>query len=158
MSGGRSGKNWTVGTLKSRGWTEMLVKELLPKPVYRHFNGRSVRTWNKETVVEAEKSERFQASAEAAKKQRTEEAEREKEETASLLAASLSLVEESWRLPEGAEPEAALLAGHYHRGILSMMKSGAQRSLREGKAMSYVGHLLALRQHAGDGDTSPPRR
>ncbi len=155
MSGGRSGKNWTVGTLKSRGWTETLVKELLPKPVYRHFNGRSVRTWNKETVVEAEKSERFRAAAEAAKKQRTEEAEREKEETASLLEASLSLVEESWRLPEGAEPEAALLAGHYHRGILSMMKSGAQRSLREGKAMSYVGHLLALRQHAGDGDAAP---
>ena len=155
MSGGRSGKNWTAGTLKSRGWTEPLVKELLPKPVYRHFNGRSVRTWNKETVLEAEKTERFTAAAEAVKKQRTEDQEREKVEYDALLEASLSLLEEAWQLPEDAETEAALLAGHYHRGILSMMKGGAQRSLREGKAQSYVGHLLALRQHAGDGDASP---
>ncbi len=155
MSGGRSGKNWTAGTLKSRGWTEPLVKELLPKPVYRHFNGRSVRTWNKETVLEAEKTERFTAAAEAVKKQRTEDQEREKAEYDALLEASLSLLEEAWQLPEDAEREAALLAGHYHRGILSMMKGGAQRSLREGKAQSYVGHLLALRQHAGDGDASP---
>ncbi len=155
MSGGRSGKNWTAGTLKSRGWTEPLVKELLPKPVYRHFNGRSVRTWNKETVLEAEKTERFTAAAEAVKKQRTEDREREKAEYDALLEASLRLLEEAWQLPEDAERETALLAGHYHRGILSMMKGGAQRSLREGKAQSYVGHLLALRQHAGDGDASP---
>ena len=155
MSGGRSGKNWTAGTLKSRGWTEPLVKELLPKPVYRHFNGRSVRTWNKETVLEAEKTERFTAAAEAVKKQRTEDQEREKAEYDALLEASLSLLEEAWQLPEDVGTEAALLAGHYHRGILSMMKGGAQRSLREGKAQSYVGHLLALRQHAGDGDASP---
>ena len=155
MSGGRSGKNWTAGTLKSRGWTEPLVKELLPKPVYRHFNGRSVRTWNKETVLEAEKTERFTAAAEAVKKQRTEDAEREKADYDALLEASLRLLEEAWQLPEDAETEAALLAGHYHRGILSMMKGGTQRSLREGKAQSYVGHLLALRQHAGDRDASP---
>ena len=130
MSGGRSGKNWTAGTLKSRGWTEPLVKELLPKPVYRHFNGRSVRTWNKETVLEAEKTERFTAAAEAVKKQRTEDQEREKAEYDALLEASLRLLEEAWQLPEDAETEAALLAGHYHRGILSMMKGGAQRSLR----------------------------
>ena len=117
MSGGKNGKNWTAGTLKSRGWTDALVRELLPKPVYRHFSGRSVRTWNKETVVEAEKTERFLAAAEAAKRQRSQEEDREKEESAALLAASLALVEECWRLPEGAEPEAALLAGHYHRGF-----------------------------------------
>ncbi len=155
MSGGKYGKNWPVGTLKSRGWTEALMKELLPRPVYRHFNGRSVRTWNKEAVAEAEKTERFIAAAEAAKQQRTEDEERDKEESAALLEAALRLLEECWQLPEGAEPEAALLAGHYHRGILSMMKSGAQRSLREGKAMSYVGHLLALRQHAADGEAAP---
>ena len=70
MSGGKNGKNWTVGTLKSRGWTEELLRELLPKPAYRHFNGRSVRTWNKETILEAEKSERFLSEAEAAKAER----------------------------------------------------------------------------------------
>ena len=154
MSGGKSGKNWTAGTLKSRGWTDALVRELLPKPVYRHFNGRSVRTWNKELVIEAEKSQRFAEAAEAAKKERSEAEEREKEASAALLAASLALVEECWQ-PGEEETDVSLLAGHYHRGILGMMKSGAQSSLRSGKAMSYAGHLLALRQHAGDGDASP---
>ncbi len=154
MSGGKSGKNWTIGTLKSRGWTDALVRELLPKPVYRHFNGRSVRTWNKELVIEAEKSQRFAEAAEAAKKERSEAEEREKEASAALLAASLALVEECWQ-PGEEETDVSLLARHYHRGILGMMKSGAQSSLRSGKAMSYAGHLLALRQHAGDGDASP---
>ncbi|MBR4692431.1 MAG: hypothetical protein IKP17_06710 [Oscillospiraceae bacterium] len=154
MSGGKSGKNWTIGTLKSRGWTDALVRELLPKPVYRHFNGRSVRTWNKELVIEAEKSQRFAEAAETAKKERSEAEEREKEASAALLAASLALVEECWQ-PGEEETDVSLLARHYHRGILGMMKSGAQSSLRSGKAMSYAGHLLALRQHAGDGDASP---
>ena len=154
MSGGKNGKNWTAGTLKSRGWTEELVRELLPKPVYRHFNGRSVRTWNKDLVLEAEKSQRFQAAAEAAREQRSQEEARDKAASAGLLEASLRLVEECWKPGEEGSDE-ALLAAHYHRGILSMMKSGASRSLRQGKALSYAGHLLALRQHAGDADTSP---
>ena len=32
MSSSKNSKNWTFGTLKSRGWTESLVKELLPAP------------------------------------------------------------------------------------------------------------------------------
>ena len=97
MSGGKNGKNWTAGTLKSRGWTEEVVRELLPKPVYRHFNGRSVRTWNKDLVLEAEKSQRFQTSAEAAREQRSQEEARDKATSAGLLEASLRLVEECWK-------------------------------------------------------------
>ncbi|MBR4702561.1 MAG: hypothetical protein IKO91_01835 [Oscillospiraceae bacterium] len=154
MSGGKNGKNWTAGTLKSRGWTEALTKELLPKPMYRHFNGRSVRTWNKETVLEAEKSERFIAVAEAEKRAREEAEGREKESLAGDLSASLRLLDECWRSPE-EDTSAAKLAALYHKGIRSLMAGASQRSLREGKALSYAGHLLALRQHAGDGDASP---
>jgi len=155
MSGGKNGKNWTVGTLKSRGWTEELLRELLPKPAYRHFNGRSVRTWNKETILEAEKSERFLSEAEAAKAERSAAAEAEQLRFQDALSASLALTEESWVLPESDDAEAALLAEHYHRGILSMMKAGASRSLRQGKAMSYIGHLIALKDHPGESETSP---
>ena len=154
MSGGKNGKNWTAGTLKSRGWTEALTRELLPKPMYRHFNGRSVRTWNKETVLEAEKSERFIAAAEAEKRARAEAEDREKESLAGDLNASLRLLDECWRPPE-EDTDAAKLAALYHQGIRSLMAGASQRSLREGKALSYAGHLLALRQHAGDGDASP---
>ena len=154
MSGGKNGKNWTAGTLKSRGWTESLTKELLPKPMYRHFNGRSVRTWNKDTVLEAEKSERFLAVSAAEKKAREETAAQEKSLLASDLERSLQFLAECWHAPE-EETAPALLAALCHRGIQSMMKGSSNASLREGKALSYVGHLLALRQHPGDGDASP---
>ncbi len=154
MSGGKNGKNWTAGTLKSRGWTEPLMRELLPRPAYRHFNGRSVRTWNKETVLEAEKTQRFLTVSEAEKQAKSEAEEREKSLLAADLSVSLRLLEESWQPPEEEQPP-ALLAAHYHNGILGMMRSSSQHSLREGKAMSYIGHLLALQQHAGDGDVSP---
>ena len=154
MSGGKSGKNWTVGTLKSRGWTDALMRELLPKPVYRHFNGRSVRTWNKDEVLEAEKSERFTAAAEAAQKRQAADEERDRAFWEERLEKGLRLTESCWQPPEEAS-DPALLAAHYHRGILSMMRSGAQRSLREGKARSYAGHLLALAKHAGDADAAP---
>ena len=154
MSGGKNGKNWTAGTLKSRGWTEPLMRELLPRPAYRHFNGRSVRTWNKETVLEAEKTQRFLTVSEAEKQAKSEAEEREKSLLAADLSVSLRLLEESWQPPEEEQPP-ALLAAHYHNGILGMMRSSSQSSLREGKAMSYIGHLLALQQHAGDGDVSP---
>ncbi len=154
MSGGKSGKNWTAGTLKSRGWTDALVRELLPKPVYRHFNGRSVRTWNKDLVQEAEKDPRFIAAAEAARKQQAEDDERDRAFWEERLEKGLRLTESCWQTPEETTDE-ALLAAHYHRGILTMMRSGAQRSLREGKARSYAGHLLALEKHAGDADAAP---
>lgn len=42
MANRRSGKLWTPGLLKSRGWTKELMAQLLPRPQYRRFNGRSV--------------------------------------------------------------------------------------------------------------------
>ena len=42
---GKNNKYWSLGTLKSRGWTNGLIAELLPRPRYRHINGGS-RTWS----------------------------------------------------------------------------------------------------------------
>ena len=42
MANRRSGKLWTPGLLKSRGWTKELMAQLFPRPQYRRFNGRSV--------------------------------------------------------------------------------------------------------------------
>ena len=55
----RKEKNWTAGTLKSRGWTEELLSSLLPPAQRRYFNGRRVRTWRAEDVRRAESTEEF---------------------------------------------------------------------------------------------------
>ena len=54
-------KTWTAGTLKSRGWTQELMDALLPRPRYRYFSGRRVRTWRIEDVRTAEATEAFAA-------------------------------------------------------------------------------------------------
>ncbi len=50
MANRRSGKLWTPGLLKSRGWTKELMAQLLPRPQYRRFNGRSVPHWHRDDV------------------------------------------------------------------------------------------------------------
>jgi len=151
MSSGKNGKNWTAGTLKSRGWTDSLIRELLPKPEYRHFGGRTLRTWERDAVISAEQTERFQiVTAHNQEAQQRQQAEQQRAE-ADTLGAALRLLSECWQ-PGAAEGDARLLAELYHQGISGVMRSGAQLTLRDGKAQSYVGHFLALRQHAGDGE------
>ena len=54
MANRRSGKLWTPGLLKSRGWTKELMAQLLPRPHYRRFYGRSVPHWHRDDVRAAE--------------------------------------------------------------------------------------------------------
>ena len=53
MGKSRSKKQLTPGQLRSRGWTKSLMNMLLPKPRYRHFNGRSMPVWEREDVQAA---------------------------------------------------------------------------------------------------------
>ena len=59
MANRRSGKLWTPGLLKSRGWTKELMAQLLPRPQYRRFNGRSVPHWHRDDVRAAEATAPF---------------------------------------------------------------------------------------------------
>ncbi len=105
MSGGRSGKNWTFGTLKSRGWTEVLLQELLPSPVYRYFSGRRVRTWEKTAVLAAEETERFKKSLQAARQAQLQAEETDRAEVSGALRAAAELLRDAW--DSGAKPEDA---------------------------------------------------
>ena len=60
---GKNSKYWTLGTLKSRGWTNGLIAVLLPRPRYRHQGGGNVKTWQADTVLAAEENERFRRVA-----------------------------------------------------------------------------------------------
>ncbi len=157
MSGGRSGKNWTFGTLKSRGWTEVLLQELLPSPVYRYFSGRRVRTWEKTAVLAAEETERFKKSLQAARQAQLQAEETDRAEVSGALRAAAELLRDAW--DSGAKPEDAprtvRLAELFHRGILERMAGNTgSASLRSGKAMGYIGQFLALARRAGEPDVS----
>ena len=69
MGKSRSKKQLTPGQLRSRGWTKSLMNTLLPKPRYRHFNGRSMPVWEREDVQAAEATETFQKQNLGAKPQ-----------------------------------------------------------------------------------------
>ena len=105
MSGGNSKKNWTFGTLKSRGWTEALLKELLPPPTFHHYNGRRVRTWEKSVVLEAEAGDRFRAVVQAAAQAEDRAREAAAAETEDALKAACLLLEEAWSACRASDPE-----------------------------------------------------
>ena len=59
MAGRGRGKYWSISLLKRRGWTNELVRELLPAPRWLPVEGHSVRVWAKEDVRRAEDSPQF---------------------------------------------------------------------------------------------------
>ena len=59
MSGRTGGKSWSATVLRKRGWTNELMKQLLPKPRILMSNGRTVRMWSQEEVRRAEKDVSF---------------------------------------------------------------------------------------------------
>ena len=156
MSSGKSSKNWSFGTLKSRGWTEALIKELLPEPVYHHYNGRRVRTWERSAVQTAEASERFRSSAAAAAQAEVRAREEARTETEAALQAACTLLEEAWNAcPKTEDPRCARLAELFHRGILGRMEGNTgSAGLRDGKAMGQIGQFLALERRAGEPDVN----
>ena len=156
MSSGKNSKNWSFGTLKSRGWTESLIRELLPPPVYHHFNGRRVRTWEKSAVLEAEAGERFKAVSSAAAQAEERAKEAEAAEVGEALKAACALLEEAWSAcPKTEDSRTARLAELYHRGITERMAGNTgSAALRAGKAMGHIGQFLVLERRAGEADTN----
>ena len=143
---GRKDKNWSVGTLKSRGWTEELISSLLPPAQRRYFNGRRVRTWRIEDVKRAEQTEEFRsgrsrsASSEPAGGVPVEDA----------LKAAAALLSRAWESSVHPDTPAGLLAEKYHRAILRSVPTvrWADR-LRAGQSMSYIDQFLHLETGGG---------
>ena len=108
MGKSRSKKQLTPGQLRHRGWTKSLMNTLLPKPRYRHFNGRSMPVWEREDVQAAEATETFQKQNLGAKPQG--EAGRAAQQAAHTVAKALTKLWKqaekddslAWTLPVGA--------------------------------------------------------
>ena len=59
MPGRNRGKYWSVSLLKRRGWTNELIRDLLPAPHAFPSDGHPIRVWSKEDVRQAERSPQF---------------------------------------------------------------------------------------------------
>ncbi len=131
------------------------MKELLPKPQYRYFSGRSTRCWDKEQVLAAEKNEKFIASAEA-NRQLREQAREEKKAASSVwqqqLEAAAAFLSGIWEESALPDDDSAVLARRYHEGVLELLPGTPASQLRgSGQAVSYLSNFLALeKERAGE--------
>ena len=124
MSGRGRGKYWTASVLKRRGWTNELIRALLPKPRYILSGEQSIRVWDKEEVRAAENGPGFSRRESAAPSGTSRPSGPEVRRTRAALA-------QAWDGAEKDETLPWLLAGQYHRAILSRLSAGGRgRGLR----------------------------
>ncbi len=136
-------KSWSVGVLKSRGWTNALLKELLPPPRRFRRNGRMTAIWDADDVLAAEKSERFRLAVRALRQSRAPDAPAlEVSDSLSAAGAFLRAAWENFSAPDGP---AGVLARKYHEAILHQLPGTAWADrLKPGQAIGRVDSFLAL--------------
>lgn len=140
----RNNRYWSAGTLKSRGWTNGLIRDLLPKARYIRLGGRSVAAWEKETVLSAEQTERFRLAMDARNSARPESGSASLAPEEAIRRAA-DFLAGAWSDGETDDEPATLLARRYHEAILHQLPSvvWADR-LKPGQAIGRVDHFLAL--------------
>ena len=150
----RNNRYWTAGTLKGRGWTNGLIRDLLPRGRYIHLGGRSVASWDKDTVLAAEQSERFRLAMQARKNLRADSAGPELEPEQALEAAA-AFLKNAWEQGEKPEGPETALAEKYHLAICHQIPSvlWADR-LKPGQAIGRVDQFLALENPRNTGNPS----
>ncbi len=145
MANAKNHKFWTIGLLESRGWTREQVDALLPRPIYRTLGTRRVRTWRREDVLRAERSDAFSPIITDAVKA-VQQAELALHETINLL-------QGCWSSAQLPDTEEALLARHYHSAIHHQLRHlSPNTNLHTGKASSYLSAFLSL-EHRHDDNT-----
>lgn len=152
MGAHKEHKFWTMGLLQSRGWTREQAQALLPNPVYRTIGTRRVRTWRREDVLRAERSEAFSPVI--------TDAVRAVQQAEQAIEAALSALRKSWSAEALPESDEALLARHYHSAITHHLRHlSPTTTVRTGKASSYLAAFLSLEHRsAGEGTGDVLRR
>ena len=150
----RNNRYWSAGTLKSRGWTNGLIRDLLPKARYIRLGGRSVAAWEKETVLSAEQTERFRLAMEA-RRAASSENETEYIPPVESIRRAAAFLARAWDETEKPETPASLLARRYHEAILHQLPSVSWADrLKPGQAIGRVDHFLALGSGRNTGNPS----
>ena len=131
-------KKWPAAQLRRRGWTDALIKELLPAPLYVREGRWTARAWLKADVLAAERDPRFLS--------RRGEAPRAVQPGVRHAA---RLLQEAW---EGAERDGSapwVLAGHYHGALMDRLVSIARGpELPAAQATAWLSEFLALERRS----------
>ena len=148
MSKEKSSK-WTSGTLRSRGWTEEMMRTLLPRPHFRRIDNRSIRSWDRETVLKAEETPEFTAAKEQRFLQERENAEArpdsKKAKGYAAVDAAAELLTGRWNACVLPDTPVSKLAALYHAAILDGLPGAAWAvRLKGGQAVSYIDAFLSL--------------
>ncbi len=131
-------KKWPAAQLRRRGWTDALIKELLPAPLYVREGRWAARAWLKADVLAAERDSRFLS--------RRGEVPRAAQPGVRHAA---RLLQEAW---EGAERDGSapwVLAGHYHGALMDRLVSIARGpELPAAQATAWLSEFLALERRS----------
>ncbi len=148
MSQTNPSKYWNAGTIKGRGWTEELIQQLLPKPRYRRYNGRSVRIWERSDVLKAELDPLFVQGRSIDAQQRSPKSNAEAKKRADTAKDdATAFLMEAWERgerPQINDGRVIVLAEKYHAAILRRLPNASWARVRTSQAMSYVEHFLNL--------------
>ena len=142
MSGrGRGrGKYWSSSLLKRRGWTNELIRDLLPKPNYIPAHGCFIRVWDRDNVRTAERDPRFIKSGGAAKAEGGPSCP-----CGPGVKHACAVLAQAWDAAQRDDSAPWLLAGHYHRAILACLPAAAAAwEIRNSQASAWIGEFLAL--------------
>lgn len=152
MASTKNDKYWSAHTLKSRSWTEALISELLPKPYYRYFNGKRVRSWKCEDVTAAEQSPRYIAAAAARRARQETDHAAAQMELGTALQNAAAFLGDAWKTAEKPDGEALRLAQKYHDAILKQIPTVTWADkIKPGQAISYIEHFIALNSDKSGG-------
>ena len=139
----RKRNSYSRGELKKRGWSNQLIKELLPPARFIHMGKQTVALWYREDVLAAEGTERFRLAAGAMKAEQAQPGEYVDVDTA--LAAARAFLSDAWEAGHKPEGIAARLAEKYHLGILHQLPAVAWADrLKTGQAIGRVDSFLTL--------------
>ena len=145
MSGHSREKYWSAAALKRRGWTNQLIRALLPKPRYLPSGDHSVRVWDRADVRAAESSPRFTGRAVSPKS-----AARPSGHPAPGVQQARAALAQAWEDADRDDSPAWLLAGHYHRGILARLPAmTGSRRIQASQAHAWLREFLSLEQRRG---------
>lgn len=106
---------------QAAGWTNELIRDLLPAPHSFPSDGHPIRVWSKEDVRQAERSPQFTGRGMDARAQNSTHAPTtEGKRVCSALTQAWDRAGKNSGLPW-------LLAGHYHSAILARLPAAAKR-------------------------------
>ena len=141
MPENRRKNEYSYGELRRRGWTNRLIRALLPQPriAYTARAKCGMRLWKAADVLAAEQSGEFLRGRAA------EPGAPAKPDAA----AARSALDAAWSPPAGGS-DAALLAGHYHAALRSRLAAAAEKPVPEPRARGWLNEFASL-ERSGDG-------